>query len=776
MKRILLAALLAALAALAATAGPIGTWTLHKAYHDATATAAAGRTVYALYDGNLLAYDTETEEVSLLSKTTGLSDRHISLMAYAESERCLVLAYDNGNVDLLFDDGSVVNMPQLKNSGDADYTPADITLSGSTAVLATAGGVALLDLRNHTVRSTYRLGERVHSAAIFDGYLYAALTGRLRRGRLADNLLDAAAWQDYAGLQAYHLVPCAGRLFFTAGGAAHGFWRIDPDADGGGRHAYQRIWLSLYTTVWTDGRQAVMSNPTELAVYTADHLDQPTLSAHFENSWNGLTRGTDGTFWAADGENGLRAYTLGGHDLADTGQAIGGYGPRRDLAYRLRFEGDRLLVAGGRFDYSGRQYPGTLMYYENGTWTNFAEKGIAEATGLPYRNIMSAAQDPADPDHHFASSSAGLYEYRDGRYVRLYNARNSTLRAPGSAPRDTARAIADGLAYDADGNLWMTNYEADTVLNVRRPDGRWLGVYVDDIKGIATPETIMFDSRGRLWMTSRRWANSRRAGFLCLDYNGTPDNDNDDIATFRYSMNNQDGTPCTFEQGAYAMMEDADGAIWLGAASGLYVVADPGRWFDADFRITQIKVPRNDGTNYADYLLAGVAVTAIARDGAGRKWIGTASNGLYLVSDDGTEIIHHFTADDTPLLSDNIYSLAVSPATGEVFIGTDAGLCSYQSDASEPMPALAKGNVKVYPNPVRPEHRDGVVVSGLTAGADVKVTTASGRVVAGGTSNGGTFTWDCRSADGARVATGVYYFMISTADGNKGVAAKVVVI
>lgn len=261
MKRTLITTLIALLAALAATAGPIGSWTLHKAYRNATAATVAGQTVYALYDGNLLAYDTATEEVRLLSKTTGLSDRHISIMARSESARCLVLAYDNGNIDLLFDDGNVVNLPQFRLDATADHTPADITVDGHNAVLATASGVAVLDLDSRTIRNAYQLGERACSAAIFDGYLYVALAGRLRRGNLTANLLDAAAWEDYAPVQAQHLVPCAGRLFFTASGAHHGFWRIDPDAAGQGAHPYTRIWLSLYTTVWTDGRQAVFSNP-----------------------------------------------------------------------------------------------------------------------------------------------------------------------------------------------------------------------------------------------------------------------------------------------------------------------------------------------------------------------------------------------------------------------------------------------------------------------------------------------------------------------------------
>lgn len=41
--------------------------------------------------------------------------------------------------------------------------------------------------------------------------------------------------------------------------------------------------------------------------------------------------------------------------------------------------------------------------------------------------------------------------------------------------------------------------------------------------------------------------------------------------------------------------------------------------------VTQHKVPRNDGTNYADYLLDGINTRSIAIDGGNRKWLGTNS-------------------------------------------------------------------------------------------------------------------------------------------------------
>ena len=187
-------------------------------------------------------------------------------------------------------------------------------------------------------------------------------------------------------------------------------------------------------------------------------------------------------------------------------------------------------------------------------------------------------------------------------------------------------------------------------------------------------------------------------------------------------------------------------------------------------------MPRNDGTNYADYLLTGVTVHAIAVDGGNRKWLGTIGGGLYLVSADGSEILEHFTTADSPLLSDNIFSLAINEETGELMIGTDAGLCSYRTGVSRAMPTLSKNQIKVYPNPVRPEFNGMVTISGLTDGADVKIVSAGSQLVASGTAVGGSFRWDVRDASGRRVGSGVYYVMITTADGSTAVAAKFVVI
>ena len=188
-------------------------------------------------------------------------------------------------------------------------------------------------------------------------------------------------------------------------------------------------------------------------------------------------------------------------------------------------------------------------------------------------------------------------------------------------------------------------------------------------------------------------------------------------------------------------------------------------------------MPRNDGTNYADYLLTGNTVNAIAVDGGNRKWIGTLGAGIYLVNADGSEILAHYTAADSPLLSDNIYDMAIDEQTGRLYITTDCGLCSYETGVTSTEASLNKSNIKVYPNPVRRDFSGNVTVSGLTEGAEVKVLSSGSQLVARGTAVGGSWQWDVtQQGSGSRVAPGVYYIMISTSDGKNSVGTKVLVI
>lgn len=747
-------------------AARIGEWTVYPAYKDATSNVVAGEWVYSLSSSNLFRYDTSTGEVQLFSRQTGLSDSGIEHIAYCRSEGCLVIVYENANIDLLYDNGDVLNIPQLMNSSLTDKTVNNIAIDGDQAYISLGLGVEVLDVADAVLANYYAVGE-TYSTVIYDGKLYASTADGILYGSLSDNLLDSRNWSvaDQT-LVAVNMVAFRGYIY--AQGTGGGLYRIDGDNNRTLANAQFLLYLK------TDGSSYMLAGNTSRVMLF--DTDEELTEWRQTNDFNDVTRTSGGTYWASRGTNGLQAYALdtAADTLAAQGSAISPDSPIYDYCYYMRYVGDTLLVAGGSLNYSGIDYPGTLMRYAGGTWYNFPDEDIASRANTNYLNLTSVAQDPTDPNHHYASAAGGgLFEYQDGHYTACYNIDNSPLQAMQDNSRRLVRT--DGLTYDSDGNLWMINNEVDTMLWAMRPDGTWKGFYNSSFTLLQQCERILIDSRGLIWVTSRRDAQESKAGLYCLNLNGTFEDESDDTGMFRTTAYNEDGTSCSFTV-TTSVVEDKNGQIWFGTSTGPYRIDNPEEWMDDDFTVTQVKVPRNDGTNNADYLLSGVAINAIAVDGDDRKWFGTASDGVFVTSSDGLTTLHHFTTDNSPLPSDIIYSLAVCEETGDVMIGTERGIVSYHVGTSAENASIEKSNIRVYPNPVRPEYYGNVTIDGLPYGADVKIVTTSGHVVAGGTATNGTFTWDGRDPSGDRVASGVYFVMATPSDGSKGASAKIVVI
>lgn len=447
------------------------------------------------------------------------------------------------------------------------------------------------------------------------------------------------------------------------------------------------------------------------------------------------------------------------------------YGPESSFHYGLRWTGSRLFDISGRQDATDREHhPALVMTYDGKEWGRLSGDYSADPFPLAanrYRDCVDAIEDPRDSSHIFvAHCGIGLMEYRNGKMVNRYGLHNSPLTT--LVPSNDHYIRLSALAFDAKGDLWMANNSADSVIVRRSPEGKWTKYYFKSLVGSSEIANIAFDQDGRLWLADRRYAGEHRGGIFCYDPTTRK-------STFRTSFRNEDGTSYTIGA-TYCVRPDLDGTIWIGTDMGLFVVDKPEEWFSENFLMYQIKVPRNDGTNYADYLLNGVGITAIAVDGANRKWIGTSDNGLYLVSADGIETIHHFTTDNSPLPSNQIYNLAVNGNTGEVYIATAGGLASYQSDATDACGTLEKDNLHIYPNPLRSEHPNLITIQGLTQDAEVKIATLGGQVVNRGISLGGNYQWDTTDTTGKPCASGVYLVLVTDPSGSTSIAGKLAIV
>jgi ligand-binding sensor domain-containing protein len=255
-----------------------------------------------------------------------------------------------------------------------------------------------------------------------------------------------------------------------------------------------------------------------------------------------------------------------------------------------------------------------------------------------------------------------------------------------------------------------------------------------------------------------------------LDDNQTPDVFSDD----KYKKMLVQDTEDQVISFVYSIAEDLDGNIWVGTDQGPLIYFNPENVFTGNLRANRIKMSKNDGTNTADYVLKNETITSIAVDGANRKWLGTASSGAYLLSADGTVQIKNFNAQNSPIFSNSIVSLAVDNKQGDVWFGTAAGVQSYRGDATEGGEKFSK--ILTFPNPVRENFTGKVTITGLIKDSQIRITDISGNLVYETVSDGGEASWDLNTYNGKRVTTGVYLVFCASKDGSQSAVTKMLVI
>ncbi len=321
-----------------------------------------------------------------------------------------------------------------------------------------------------------------------------------------------------------------------------------------------------------------------------------------------------------------------------------------------------------------------------------------------------------------------------------------------------------GMAMDDDGNLWITQTEVPSSLKVLKADGTWLSNF--ERINAPTIGDIIIARNGYKWVVL-----PRGHGLYILDDNSTPENTNDDRDIQMHIRDSDE----KLISNIFSIVSDLDGIVWVGTDQGPFLYYNPEKIFEDDvvygFRI---KIPRNDGTNLADYMLGTETITSIAVDGGNRKWIGTLNSGLYLLSPDGTKQLAHYNEGNSPLLSDNIASVAVDDKSGEVWIGTSKGIQSYRGNSIKGKDEFEK--VYAFPNPVREDFYGNVTITGLVRDTNVKITDVSGNLVYETTSAGGMATWDLSNYRGKRVSTGVYIVFCSSPDGSNSTVTKILVM
>lgn len=755
----------------------VGTWTAHLSYANTTQVAEGRDQVYAVANGALYSYGKDDQQLKFYSRENGLSDNTIACIAYHHASGKLLIAYTNGNIDLLSEEGTY-NLPYLKQSTSMqDKTVNAICTTQQQAYLAMNFGIVAINLLRNEVADTYKLNQPVRSVAQQGDVIFALTPNGLLKASSADNLLDNSYWQPYA-LQTEAFSPSDLRAIAFFQG------RLCFFAEGKGLY-YEATDGTIKQLCADSAIQGMSLQREQLIAYTNSHTYILTALDKYTKAATGTTYGvaaynSAGQYWIAAGDDGLIGLKLKGNRMEPFAKQLTSaeMSPKRNYCDFMTFAQGRLWVAGGGRWTDRFNRPGTLMIHdeanEPASWITTDEAEVARKSGVRFADVTSIAVDPSDPTHFFASTwGEGVFEFKDNAFAKLHNTKNSTL-ASAVTGNSLNYTRVDGLSFDKQGNLWMTNTALSSCINVLKTDGTWKtlkGADYNVLNDQAVVDKLLITSKGHKWVNVLR---GKRTGIFVFDERGTIDDTSDDATHFFTSFSlNRAGGEAIAVSGYYCMAEDKNGQIWIGTNRGPLICPTPERAINNPEQMYATRIVRTvDGANR--YFLDNAKVTAIAVDGGNRKWLGTEGNGLFLISPDGSETIENFTTDNSPLLSDNIKSLAIDNQTGQLYIGTENGIIAYLSDVSEGKEDYSE--VYAYPNPVRPEQADQVTITGLMANSNVKITDIAGHLVFQTRSLGGQVSWNCRGSNGERVASGVYLVLAATPEGKESVVTKIMVI
>lgn len=803
-KIILLLAIL--LSTLTATSQAVGQWDIYPTFNtkikydkgvdrlNSSKIIATPSKTYFLVGSQLCSVENDNDgEVVFYSSKNFLNDNYIDDIYYNYDNKYLLIIYQNSNIDLLYDNGNVVNMAEIRDAilqkgkkiNDVAFLP-----SKNRIFVAASFGLIVYDDKNHNVVESGIYNDELTGICIVNDNLIVNISTT----KTVDAVETATGVLAYSPVSDRHI---SQNSFKTIGDTG-----------------YPRLALEAL-----DGNKIVaLSQPSgSLSIITLDNGMGSLTSEKCGSSYRRLLRGKDmvyantgyqlSTFdkdakhtvykfpspLAADKtttgnmvgfyETPSRLWTvnyagqIGCYNLSEGGSASALITPftpnaptaRRILGLTVDKNGTvypyerRIGTYFSKYQKSGQDSVGTVSMYKDGVWKEM------------YRTAPSRLREiPTLDNWTLLGSWWGISALENGvkKFGYAKGKASSTL-----APSPFIDNIITDFDFDQYGNLWVLEitYKGNN-------DKCLLMLPADKMGKVSITESD--------WTKHSLWARQDEQGSLLLIGKKTrggvvaSGNYRAPIAVFSLddpsnqiqmtSLVDQDGKSFLPEY-ILCMAEDHNGKVWVTSTDGVFEITDPVKFLTTK-TINRIKVPRNDGTNFADYLLDGIVVSGVAVDSSNRKWLTTVGSGIYLVNEDGSEILEHFDTSNSEIPTNDFYSVAVDPTSSKVYFGTVEGMVEYIGNSS---PAAGDySDVYAYPNPVRPDYTGWITITNLMDNSLVKITDAAGFVLYSTTSEGGMVTWDGCNSAGERVKTGVYYVWASqNSDGkSSGVVTKILVV
>ena len=765
----------------------VGEWTDYQSYAHATNVVDAGEKIYCVTNGGLFSYNKTDNSIQKMTGISGLSDAGVQRVAYSKENNVLLIAYQNANIDLLIGN-QIFNLSDIKRKQiPADKTIHSVLFIGNLAYLSCGFGIVVVNLEKKEIKDTYIIGNEGAYLSVFDlatdgNSFYAATQNGIYKANASEpNLQDYNNWVRQTSIpradQKFSKIKSFKGTIIANYTTPDDKWALD--------EMYQLsgdIWsrflpeIQYVYDITTNGDYIVFSSREEVSVYNdkyerVNYIPKYPFPGYEHDIVSSFSAVLDNQniLWIAYLEQGLVK-------IGTQPERIIPEGPADNRIFSLTMNGKDLWLTSGGYDGSlGNLYtPPKFQLNREGKWSVF-DQTIFPVPAIPnnFFDMVCVTVDPKSPDHVFAGSwGGGVLEFNAGKFVKRYDNYNSSLQTQLPSQPDAPYVRIGGMAYDSKGNLWVTNTGVAKVISELQPDGTWNAFELSGVANKFIGKVVVTQDDDK-WVIIPSGGSSQFYGNGLYVLNST--NDQSKALPVVAQFKNSEGEFLNPMNDISSMVVDLTGDVWIGTSGGVAVFSNPKRiWTESVSYATRPGLNLNNNDGIFHPLLEKETITAIAVDGANRKWFGTKNSGLFLISENGETEIQHFNTENSPLPTNEITDIAINQQTGEIFVGTASGLISYMGEATSGNTEF--NDVYVYPNPVRETYEGPIVVKGLIENTDVKITDISGNLVNKTTSLGGQAIWDGKNLNGNRCKTGVYLVFMTDPLGEKTKITKLLFI
>lgn len=698
----------------------IGSWRTHFSYQNARLITSSPTKVYCAVENGLFSFDLSEKSTNKITKISGLSGAGISAIQYNQESNVLVIGYESGLIDLVFENDivSIRDIHSLRE--EFDKTIFDLDIYDGMVYAATNIGVIVISLEEQGIVDNFRsIGTNAADISVFEliisnQNLYAITDDGIQVGSLSENLLDFNNWSRLdldPSMQYQHLSSTQNQVFVSVNSLS--LAKIEGDT------------LQSVAVLGTPIKKLKALNNKLGVLLTSELLSFDAtggtglISEKILNNAQNLNDFAEDGSWFADGSLGL----------LDVNEApVVPNGPLSDNITNIKWVDGKVYAFFGPTPETFAGEYDSLGYstFSDGSWDHTQIEG--------FYNIVDA--ELYKEKLYFASIGQGLYNATDDLVL---DATNSGLS------RDISNSGILITSLKSNGFLWATSYNNEKPLLLLDSEDTWFD-YDQSLIGTTKPIDLNISPGETAWVT-------KEEGGITLF--------NTEETTVRF-LTTTDGLPSNL---IHDVELDVNDEAWVATSAGIV------NFSEATFISNDIpsgELVYDEATVYNE-----LPVLAVSSDGGGRVWV-AGENDLAVYSNNGLDRYFLFNETNSPLPSNTILDMAYNPDNGEMFILTDRGLVSYRSNSSAPNPSHQ--NVSIFPNPVRPGYSGQVGIKGVVANADIKITDVNGKLIRQIEAFGGSGSWNLRDYNNARVRSGVYLVFSSNSDGSETYVGKIAVV